>query len=170
MKVEDLPFPILLGRDAPSFSALHKTATAETDNPAEEEESLETDPEEIKATWAINLQFLQAQRDNPSLKAVTAWEREGKTTDSTQALPGNSATKGPWAPLGRTPGKARTLARVLEEFFWPRVSEDVKDFCCSCPQCQIATRRGPAKALLTPVPIISTPFEWIALDFIGPLP
>lgn len=73
----------------------------------------------------------------------------------------------PWA--GHQ-GKARTPSWVLEEFFWPQDTEDVKEFCRSCPQCQVAIQRSPAKAPLTPKPIITTPFERIAMDFVGPLP
>lgn len=68
-----------------------------------------------------------------------------------------------WAP------RAQTLVKVLEEFFRPGVSNDINNFCQACPQCQIATRRGPAKPPLAPMPIIDTHFEQIPLDFVGPL-
>lgn len=73
----------------------------------------------------------------------------------------------PWASHQ---GKTRTLARVLEEFFWPGISNDVRYFCRACPGCQVASRRGPTKAPLVPMPIINTPFNRIALDFEGALP
>lgn len=70
-----------------------------------------------------------------------------------------------WAP-----GEVPDPARVLEMFLWPEVSQDVVRFCQTCPSCQVATRRGPAKAPLSPLPVVDTPFERIVMDFGGPLP
>lgn len=67
-------------------------------------------------------------------------------------------------------GRIRTLSRLLTTFFWPSISQDVQRFCRECVQCQTATKRGPPKAPLSPLPIIEHPFERIAMDFVGPLP
>lgn len=67
-------------------------------------------------------------------------------------------------------GRIRTLARILDKFYWPAVTQDVQNFCKRCTQCQITSKRGPPKAPLQPMPLIEQPFERIAMDFIGPLP
>lgn len=70
----------------------------------------------------------------------------------------------PWARHQR---RARTFTRVLEVFFWPGVSQDAVRFCHTCPLCQVATRRGPAKAPLNPMPIIDTTFKHITMNLVG---
>ena len=67
-------------------------------------------------------------------------------------------------------GSRRTLARVRSSFFWPGVTVDVSQYVKSCDVCQKTTPKG--KVLLVPLgsmPLISTPFERVAIDLVGPL-
>uniref|UniRef100_UPI00358E509D filamin-C-like n=1 Tax=Myxine glutinosa TaxID=7769 RepID=UPI00358E509D len=68
-------------------------------------------------------------------------------------------------------GAAKTLAKVKNQFIWPAMSRDIKRYCASCPICQ---RLGKGvkvfKAPLKPLPVISQPFQFVATDFVGPLP
>uniref|UniRef100_A0A8C7YR87 Gypsy retrotransposon integrase-like protein 1 n=1 Tax=Oryzias sinensis TaxID=183150 RepID=A0A8C7YR87_9TELE len=72
----------------------------------------------------------------------------------------------PWA--GHL-GKNKTLARIQRWFHWPGLQKDVTNFCKSCPQCQKTSSRYPPKAPLQPLPLISTPFERLGMDIVGPV-
>uniref|UniRef100_A0A8C5GD01 Gypsy retrotransposon integrase-like protein 1 n=1 Tax=Gouania willdenowi TaxID=441366 RepID=A0A8C5GD01_GOUWI len=72
----------------------------------------------------------------------------------------------PWA--GHL-GKHRTIARIKPHFYWPGLRADVGLFCKSCPQCQKTSSRIPSRAPLQPLPIISTPFERLGMDIVGPV-
>ena len=63
----------------------------------------------------------------------------------------------------------KTLQRVGKRFFWPGLFSDVRQFCKSCPQCQLSGGKNLAHAPLIPLPVIDTPFERIAVDVVGPL-
>ena len=73
-------------------------------------------------------------------------------------------------PLAGHMGKGKTTQRVLQRFYWPTVYQDVAEFCRSCESCQKCPHRKVPKAQLIPLPIISEPFQRIALDIVGPLP
>lgn len=66
LKVDDLPFPVLLGQDAPGFAALVQKAMQEV---AEEDVATDKETPEhehsdgpIPSTWVLDPQFLQAQK------------------------------------------------------------------------------------------------------------
>uniref|UniRef100_A0A8C5MCT0 Gypsy retrotransposon integrase-like protein 1 n=1 Tax=Leptobrachium leishanense TaxID=445787 RepID=A0A8C5MCT0_9ANUR len=66
---------------------------------------------------------------------------------------------------------AKTRHRLTQAFFWPRLSEDVWEYCRTCPTCQKMGKTGDhPKAPLHPMPIIQEPFSRVAVDIIGPLP
>lgn len=73
-------------------------------------------------------------------------------------------------PLAGHLGKDKTSRRILQRFYWPTVYKDVARFCRSCATCQKATHYKPRRVPLIPLPIISEPFERMAMDIIGPLP
>lgn len=66
-------------------------------------------------------------------------------------------------------GQNKTLASMLDVFFWTGVSRDVLHFCRVCPDCQLATKRRPPKAPLSHLSIIETLFKRKAMDFVGTL-
>ena len=64
----------------------------------------------------------------------------------------------------------RTENKVCDKFWWPGVSSDVRQYCRSCDACQRTAARGRTRPVaMTTMPIISTPFERIAIDLVGPL-
>ncbi|KAL7877197.1 hypothetical protein SRHO_G00038400 [Serrasalmus rhombeus] len=63
----------------------------------------------------------------------------------------------------------KTLQRISRHFYWPGMFSQVKDYCRSCPQCQLAGGKGFARAPLVPLPVVDTPFERIGVDVVGPL-
>eukprot|EP00745_Piridium_sociabile_P030960 TRINITY_DN51384_c0_g1_i5.p1 TRINITY_DN51384_c0_g1~~TRINITY_DN51384_c0_g1_i5.p1 ORF type:complete len:379 (-),score=38.43 TRINITY_DN51384_c0_g1_i5:332-1468(-) len=67
-------------------------------------------------------------------------------------------------------GVKRTLQRVLASFFWPAVSQAVAHYCQSCDICQKTVAKGRVPcAPLHKMPLISVPFQKIAVDIVGPL-
>lgn len=62
----------------------------------------------------------------------------------------------------------KTFLRISARFYWPNMYTDIKTYCTTCPTCQktCPTRRSD-RALLHPLPIISTPFRRIAMDIVG---
>lgn len=73
LKVEDLPFTILLGRDAPGFGALFQAALQELSAAIEELSDGEEGPSSTSnlhpdaAAWTIDPDFLQAHKDDDTL-------------------------------------------------------------------------------------------------------
>ncbi len=67
-------------------------------------------------------------------------------------------------------GFMKTLMRIAKRFYWPGMYSEVKNFCKTCPECQIIAGKSPSIAPLVPIPAVSTPFERIGVDVVGPLP
>jgi len=68
-------------------------------------------------------------------------------------------------------GMAKTKQRLEQHFYWPSMSQDVKQYIRSCDVCQRLGKGGrPAPASLQNLPVMSEPFRRIAMDIIGPLP
>lgn len=65
----------------------------------------------------------------------------------------------------------KTYNKLAINYYWPRMSRDVKLFVTSCDICQkIKPRRDPPTGLLQPIPIPTQPFEVVTMDFITDLP
>ena len=64
-------------------------------------------------------------------------------------------------------GRKRTTERLLSNFFWPRINDDVKNFCRSCDRCQKTAPRVP-NIPLDFMPVITEPFSRISIDITGP--
>ena len=67
-------------------------------------------------------------------------------------------------------GSRKTYSRILEHFFWPAMRADVTRYCQSCDICQRTIPKGRVpKVPLGSMPLMSSPFERVALDLIGPI-
>lgn len=66
-------------------------------------------------------------------------------------------------------GFAKTCLRISKRFYWPRMYTDIKEYCQTCPECQLTSGRTPAYAPLIPLPVIDVPFERIGVDVVGPV-
>ena len=67
-------------------------------------------------------------------------------------------------------GIARTEARFLTSFTWPKLNKSVKCYCKTCEICQkVAKSHKPKAAPLQPLPLIYEPMKRISLDIVGPL-
>ncbi|XP_075732788.1 uncharacterized protein LOC142775324 [Rhipicephalus microplus] len=72
--------------------------------------------------------------------------------------------------MGGHQGVKKTLSKIRTEFFWPGMQADMKRFVASCDICQQTAPKGHTRKVpLVKVPIISTPFEKVAIDIVGPL-
>lgn len=67
-------------------------------------------------------------------------------------------------------GVRRTLNRILQKFFWPGITTDVRRYVQTCDICQKTTPKGKIPPVpLCSMPSISDPFETVAIDLVGPL-
>ncbi|XP_055894046.1 uncharacterized protein LOC129927713 [Biomphalaria glabrata] len=74
-------------------------------------------------------------------------------------------------PFAGHMGVKRTLNRILNEFFWPRITQEVKAYIKSCHICQIHGAKGTyMQAPIQTTDLSEMPFEKIAVDIIGPMP
>jgi hypothetical protein len=74
-------------------------------------------------------------------------------------------------PLAGHMGVKKTSDRITAHFFWPGLKSDVKQYCGTCPECQMVARKlTSSRAPLNPTEIISEPFKKIAIDMVGELP
>jgi len=68
-------------------------------------------------------------------------------------------------------GVAKTQRRLLQHFFWPSISRDIKNFCRACDVCQrLGKGKKPAPVPLQSLSLVSEPLAQVAIDIIGPLP
>lgn len=75
-------------------------------------------------------------------------------------------------PLAGHFGINKTKQRILRQFFWPSVDQDVRDFCKSCHSCQMVGKPNQKipQAPLQPIPAFDDPFSHVIVDCVGPLP
>ena len=67
-------------------------------------------------------------------------------------------------------GAKKTEVRILPNFFWPGLRQDIIRFCHSCDVCQRTVKRGSVKKVpLGSMPLIDTPFKRVAVDIVGPI-
>uniref|UniRef100_A0A8C5MKZ9 Gypsy retrotransposon integrase-like protein 1 n=1 Tax=Leptobrachium leishanense TaxID=445787 RepID=A0A8C5MKZ9_9ANUR len=73
-------------------------------------------------------------------------------------------------PLAGHLGVCKIRSRLSRNFYWPGMSTAVANFCWSCPVCQRVGKTGDVtRAPLVPLPVVGEPFEWVAVDLVGPL-
>ena len=68
-------------------------------------------------------------------------------------------------------GPKKTLGRLQQEWFWPGMGDEVKNYCQSCPTCQSCnypSNKQPAP--LEPMPPANRFNQRVHLDLLGPLP
>ncbi|XP_078239148.1 uncharacterized protein LOC144585818 [Pogona vitticeps] len=68
-------------------------------------------------------------------------------------------------------GVNKTQQRITQNFYWPDIGKQIREFCKQCDVCQRqGNNRDRTKAKLCPLPVIDTPFKCIGVDIVGPLP
>ena len=62
----------------------------------------------------------------------------------------------------------KTLDRVMSNFHWPGLCDEIKRYCWSCDRCQRNISKGQVKrAPLGKLPLIGVPFDTVCIDIIG---
>ncbi|KAL8598384.1 hypothetical protein ACOMHN_032661 [Nucella lapillus] len=73
-------------------------------------------------------------------------------------------------PMSGHLGVKKTKDRITASFYWPGIDKDVQRHCLSCDACQRCMGKGAIRrAPLQEVPVVSTPFEQVGVDIIGPI-
>ena len=68
-------------------------------------------------------------------------------------------------------GRAKTLNKIAQRFFWTGMTVDIKKYVTACTKCsQRKSVRKPQNPPLMALPTVTTPFDRVAVDFVGPLP
>ena len=120
-----------------------------------------------KYYWSDKTQLLMRDytyRETKGKKIITQMVLPSKLRDAVMEVALDSI-------LGGHLGTAKTQDRVLSNFYWPGIHDDVTRYCQSCDTCQRMAPKGRnGKAPLGTMPIIKTPFSRVAIDLIGPLP
>ena len=74
-------------------------------------------------------------------------------------------------PLGGHSGYVKTLYRVKQDFYWPGMKKDLRQYIKECDVCQQVKHENCKPAgLLQPLPIPSKPWLAVSMDFIEGLP
>lgn len=64
----------------------------------------------------------------------------------------------------------KTEMRVKDNFYWPNMGSDLRDYCKLCDKCQRMSAKGRVKPLpLKQMPILTEPFSRVSIDLVGPL-
>lgn len=109
-------------------------------------------------TFRLKQGLLYRQSEEEGLQLVVPKAQRRKVLELSHSIP--------WS--GHM-GFMKTLMRVSKRFYWPGMYTEVKEYCKTCPECQLAVGRTPAKAPLIPIPVVDTPFERIGVDIVGPV-
>lgn len=73
-------------------------------------------------------------------------------------------------PLEAHFGIIKTVSKIKRDYDWPGMFSEIRRFCQSCDRCQRVVSRGKvAKVPIGEVPLINTPFQWRAVEIIGPI-
>ena len=68
-------------------------------------------------------------------------------------------------------GGTKTTTYLRDQVWWKTMIQDITDYCKSCPTC--ATSKSPTekpRGLLKTMPVPTHPWQYIGIDFVGPLP
>lgn len=64
----------------------------------------------------------------------------------------------------------KTLIKIAQDFYWPSMGADIRDYCRSCDVCQRMSAKGRVRPVpLQPLPVVTEPFSRVSIDLVGPL-
>ena len=72
------------------------------------------------------------------------------------------------APLSGHLAYLRTYLKVKQNYYWPTMRADIKEYCATCAVC-IANTPSRLRAKLHPHELATAPFQVIGMDFLGPI-
>ena len=73
-------------------------------------------------------------------------------------------------PIAGHLGITKTKDHILQCYYWPVIFQELARYCKSCEVCQKSQLRRPVGAEMVAMPLVSQPFQRIAMDIVGPLP
>ena len=74
------------------------------------------------------------------------------------------------AIMGAHLGIRKTSDKIMLNFYWPGLQNDVSRYCHSCDTCQRTVPKGRVSRVpLQNMPLIDTPFKRVAIDLVGPI-
>ena len=73
-------------------------------------------------------------------------------------------------PLAGHFSHRKTQMKVAQDFYWPSMGADIRDYCRSCDVCQRMSAKGRVRPVpLQPLPVVTEPFSRVSIDLVGPL-
>ena len=73
------------------------------------------------------------------------------------------------APYAGHQGPGKTWRKLKRAFYWKGMRKDIENYIHSCPSCQARKGHGKCHPPLHPLHSITTPFERISMDILGPV-
>ena len=67
-------------------------------------------------------------------------------------------------------GTKKTRRMIGDHFYWPGMASQIAQYCKACPVCLKFNFKKTRKEPLHPLPVISQPWDRIAIDIVGKLP
>ena len=67
-------------------------------------------------------------------------------------------------------GHRKVISIIRRHFIWPLLHRDTRLHCVACTLCQKQNKVGQRRHPMIERPVITQPFETIALDIVGPVP
>jgi hypothetical protein len=61
----------------------------------------------------------------------------------------------------------RTYIRVRNNYYWPTMREDIKEYCRVCQRC-LENTKATFRTFLHPLELAKAPFDVVGMDFMGP--
>ena len=177
----------------PYSSEVDSNTTSEPDSPDVSQEDITSGlPELSIIPKGSNIQVLKDQtKADPTLKTVRglahhnkngyAWEDGLLVHMTTDHTPGErkrlvipKPQRQPLMVLAHDKSGhfsiTKTKSILNNKFTWPGISTDVKNYIMSCDTCKKFNKNTHKQAPYHSRPVISEPYDEIALDIIGPLP
>ena len=72
------------------------------------------------------------------------------------------------SPMGGHLAFLRTYFKVKNNYFWPSMRKEIKEYCKACKECN-ENSKCTLKAYLHPHELAQAPFQVIGIDFLGPI-
>ena len=67
-------------------------------------------------------------------------------------------------------GIKKTTEKIMSNFYWPDMYEDLARYCRACDVCQKTVSKGTVQKVPTEnIPVVDVPFKRVAMDLIGPI-
>lgn len=69
-------------------------------------------------------------------------------------------------------GVKKTIARIAERYYWPKMGREIENYVRQCMTCLMSKARNGVKrqGLMGKYKFANAPFQMISMDFVGPLP